>query len=504
MRRGGAASRSVAAIALVLLLLPWGSVGAVGGLTGPPGQGACSTTLEQQAAALRIAPYSEDPGAGDWLPWLVARDDIYVPPPPSPFSSQHVDERAEIALLQATRADWQVEAARAWDAGPASRAWDDLVLSMLPAATGADARMNPPRVSRDLAIFEAAMHDALVIAWDVKYCHQRAPPGALDPGLTPVVPQRFVPSYPSEHAVAAGVARVILPEMFPLAPRESFELLARQAAESRVWAGANWRSDVEAGLALGAQVARLALAARAGDGSDATWNGARPQGTCLWEPTDPLVPKPVEPTWGNVRPWLMAAGDQFRPPPPPACDGAEYMRQVEALHEKSLALTPAERAQARYYDVGRGHEYPPGFDVWHARNLTVAAGYTTMQHARVMSHVAAALADAAIAAWDAKYAYWSDRPVHAIHRHFDAAWGPLLRTPDFPGYVSGHATFAGAAEVVLAHYFPSEAAALAQRSQENADSRFLGGVHIEADNEIGLVVGRHVGALAVARDAAAT
>lgn len=506
---GGRTKRRAAAALMLLLLIPAALLphgAATGGLFGPPAQGACTDTLESKVGGARLAPFSEDPAAGSWPTWLVQPGDIYVPPPPAALSAQAAQERAEVLLIASARADWQEERARAWDAGPASRAWEDVIVDLLPSHSAIDPSKSPPRLARDLALFHAAMHDALVVAWHAKHCYGRAAPYAADPGLVAVVPPRDTPSYPSEHAVAAGVASVLLPDLFPLAPRQSFEALAREALESRLWAGANYRSDVDAGYALGRQVALLARAERSDDGTSAQWDGTRPPATnCTWSPTPPAFRQdPVEPLAGSWRPWLMKRGDQFRPPPPPACDGEEYLRQSRAVHDKSLSLTEAERETAIWYDAGPGNVMPPGFEMDKALNLSLKHGLTTMQHARLQSHLMAALSDAGIAAWDAKFTYWSDRPVLTIQRLWDANWTPILTTPAFPGYVSGHATFAGAAEAVLLQVFPSEAAWLRNDAADNAASRFLGGVHIQADNDRGLEVGRKVGALAVERLAASS
>ena len=135
-----------------------------------------------------------------------------------------------------------------------------------------------------------------------------------------------------------------------------------------------------------------------------------------------------------------------------------------------------------------------------------------------------AMADAAIMAWNAKYAtdFW--RPVTAIRAAdtdgnprtiAEATWTPLLITPPFPAYVSGHASFSGAAAAVLRASFrsdrfrftlPSEDPSIAPRSytsfsqaaRESADSRLYGGIHWRSDNQDGLTAGRKIGNFVVA------
>jgi membrane-associated phospholipid phosphatase len=87
--------------------------------------------------------------------------------------------------------------------------------------------------------------------------------------------------------------------------------------------------------------------------------------------------------------------------------------------------------------------------------------------------------------------------VTAIRREIDPAWLPLLPTPPFPSYVSGHSSTSGAASVVLAAYVPAAARRLHSLAREAAASRLYGGIHFRSDNEAGLTLGRAVGAATV-------
>jgi membrane-associated phospholipid phosphatase len=134
-----------------------------------------------------------------------------------------------------------------------------------------------------------------------------------------------------------------------------------------------------------------------------------------------------------------------------------------------------------------------------AMEESVEREFSSVRHARVMSHVATALADAAIAAWDTKFTYWGDRPVIGIRRLYDPTWTSFIGTPPFPGYISGHSTFSGAASEVLAYFFPDEAITFRAFATEAAMSRYYGGIHVRSDNEIGLDVGAKIANLAIAR-----
>jgi hypothetical protein len=89
------------------------------------------------------------------------------------------------------------------------------------------------------------------------------------------------------------------------------------------------------------------------------------------------------------------------------------------------------------------------------------------------------------------------RPVTAVGSLVDPAWSPLIATPPFPSYVSGHSTTSGAAATVLSRFFPREARELARLAAEAAVSRLYGGIHVSSDNEQGLRLGRRIGAAAL-------
>jgi membrane-associated phospholipid phosphatase len=105
-----------------------------------------------------------------------------------------------------------------------------------------------------------------------------------------------------------------------------------------------------------------------------------------------------------------------------------------------------------------------------------------------------AVMDAGISCWDAKYHYWLIRPPQA-----DPAITTPVGLPNFPSYVSGHATFSGAASEVLSAIFPARRSRLRAMAEEAALSRLYAGIHYRFDNDVGLRMGRSIGALALRR-----
>jgi hypothetical protein len=126
---------------------------------------------------------------------------------------------------------------------------------------------NPPRAARVNALLSVAMHDAMVACWDAKYFYWRIRPFQAHPGLGTLFPTPNHPSYPAAHGAGSGAAGAMAAYLFP---RDAafFTDNANQLAQSRLWAGIHYPSDIDAGLALGRTVAQTVIDQRANvDGS---------------------------------------------------------------------------------------------------------------------------------------------------------------------------------------------------------------------------------------------
>jgi len=195
----------------------------------------------------------------------------------------------------------------------------------------------------------------------------------------------------------------------------------------------------------------------------------------------------LTPHWGAVEPFALVSGDQLRPPAPPQAGSDEpyidalghllsndeaYKRQFNQVLAMNAGLTDEMKCIAEYWADGPRSETPPGHWNALAHGISYRDQHTLDQDVKLYMVLNGALFDASIAAWDAKRAYNSIRPVSAI-RHMYAgqqieAWaGPGLGvqtiagenwipyqeltfvTPPFPEYVSGHSTFSAAAAQVL-------------------------------------------------------
>ena len=110
--------------------------------------------------------------------------------------------------------------------------------------------------------------------------------------------------------------------------------------------------------------------------------------------------------------------------------------------------------------------------------------------AQILADTHVATADAVIAVWDAKYTWWTSRPITE-----DPTLTTVIPTPPYPAYPSGYSAVMGSASTVVGHYFPDVADEMADRAWEAAASRGWAGIHYVIDDDIGLTMGRQVGRL---------
>ncbi len=481
------ASRRGTALALCLFLVAAAcQTSDSGDVTAPPGTG-------DGASPPGEVPVAAEPGAGDWETWVLSSPDQFsVPPPPEPGSPEAEAELAEIRDFVPRRTPEITDMVDEWNQNPLSTPWVEANLEFVSARA-----KDPPLSSRGYALMSVAVADAMVATWHWKYVYNRPPPEGVerisDPGPDP--------SYPSEHAAIAAASAGVLAYLFPERPALRLQEMADEAADSRVFAGANTRSDVEAGLELGRQVAEEVIAYAesdgAGDPCPATPPGPPPR---YWAPPPGSVANPVQPCAGAWEPWVLESGDQFRPGPPPVFGSPEFEAQAREVVEVKANLTEDQKRLATFWAGGQGTPLPAG--IWNEVTLAYLRDrqLNTPRGERALAMVNAAMSDAGVASWDAKYAYWDPRPENGIRDlGIDPEWLPYIETPFFPSYISGHATYSGAAASVLGYLFPDNVADFDTKALEASNSRLWGGIHWRADNEVGLVVGRQVGDLVVER-----
>ena len=417
-----------------------------------------------------------EPQAGKWKTWVLASGDQFRLPPP-PDSKTTAAELASLKLLLTTRNDIATQQVSYWDAGDPGYRWRNIHYVEV-----ARRGLNNIIANRGSALLAVAIYDATVAAWDSKYTYNRRRPSEADPSIVPLVRTLRSPSYPSEHAVVAGAAAAVLAYLYPNMA-QAWEDLAQEAGRSRLYAGAQYPSDVQAGLDLGRRVAALVIDRAKRDGSDAVWSGTVPGGPCNWRGTNPALP--LTGTW---QPWVLASGSQFRPGPPPACDSDQMASELADV--KGFARTFDTNYRAMYWQSAPG---PKLFgDLVNQKMFEYHLEDNPPRMARIWALAGVAVADSTIACWDAKYTYWAPRPFM-----LDSGMTTVFTTPNHPSYPAAHACNSGAIGAMLSYLFPNDAEFFTAEANEAAESRFWAGIHFRSDLTAGLALGRSVAQLVI-------
>ena len=257
-----------------------------------------------------------EPGAGEWRTWAISGGGaIAVPAPPDAgASAQEIRDLKPRLAHDTGGADRVAYWDRAW---PGYR-WQEIALE--------ESQKDPkPFLWRTMALVSVAIHDATVATWHAKYEYSRSRPSEVDPTIKPIVAVPQSPSYPSEHAAVAAAAADVLGYVFP-SSAAVLQRQAEEAARSRVEAGVQYPSDVEAGLALGHRVGAAVIAHGKADRSEIPWDGQIKTGPGLWAGTNPRLI-----TMGSWTPWVLESADQFRPPPPPAPGSAQMAADLAEI-----------------------------------------------------------------------------------------------------------------------------------------------------------------------------
>jgi hypothetical protein len=324
--------------------------------------------------------------------------------------------------------------------------WNEVALNAI-RATGT----NPLRASRALAMLHIAIYDAV---------------NAIDRTHEPYLSLLPVSPDASKRAAVAAAAHTMLTNLSPTSAATI------DAALAATLAGIPVGLPRANGLALGSASGASILPARVNDGSTLVVPYAPGSDPGDWRPTPPAFAPALLPNWPEVTPFAMTSGSQFRQGRRLALDSPAYPAAFEEVTSLGSATSSA-RTQgrtniARFRADGAGTFTPPGH--WNAIAQVVAEerGRSVSDSARLFALLNIGLADAAIAAWDMKYVYNYWRPVTAI-RDADAdgnldtevnpLCAPLIITPAFPSYTSGHSTFSVTAAAILADFFGDDSIA---------------------------------------------
>jgi hypothetical protein len=364
------------------------------------------------------------------------------------------------------------------------------------AAVG-EAKVYPFVGTRAMSLVHVAMFDAI---------------NSIEGRYSPYKVKVSAPAGSSAEAAGTTAAHAVLVKLFPE------QKASLDAAYAVTLAQIPEGSGKTAGIAVGEEVAAKILALRASDGADAP-NTYRPSATPGAYVATTL---PIGSQWGNVTPWVMERGSQFRPAAPPDLKSAEWARDYNDVKElggkKSTVRTTEQTETARFWVITGPQSWDPI-----VRQLALGAGRSLVQNARLFALAEMAGADAYIAVFEAKYAFNFWRPITAIRNgdmdgndrtSREAGWEPLIETPLHPEYPCAHCITSAAVRAVLESEFGTGAGSLSMTSSavpgvthkwasieewanEVSAARIYGGIHYRNSTVVGKDMGKKIGELAV-------
>ncbi|GEO09777.1 hypothetical protein SAE01_22730 [Segetibacter aerophilus] len=414
-------------------------------------------------AQTHVSNSSNNYEAARWKTWLLDKpEEITIVA--SPTVTQSKVELQSVKQNLAKLDSKKLEQIKYWDAGAPAYRWNKIV-------PGLTLQKQEVLLRMPSSWMNIAIYDATVLAWKEKLKYKRKRPNELDPSVKPAISAPMAYSYPCEHSATAAAAATVLAYFFP-EKRDSILQMAHAASQSRIDAGVQFPSDVEAGWKLGEQVAKQVIEKAKNDGSANVYKGTINKDPKKWTGSFPMGI-----TLASFSPIVIRSADQFRPPAPP-----DFENDMKEL--KNFKQTFNSRYLA-YFWANNGEVFT---DLAAQKMFEYRLMDDAPAVARIYATLSSAYHDMAIAVFDAKYTYWGIRPTQ-----YDSTYKPLISTPPFPGYPSGHAAGAGTSSAVLEYFFPADAKQFRQLAQDCADSRFYAGIHFKTDNETALKLGRELG-----------
>ena len=245
-----------------------------------------------------------------------------------------------------------------------------------------------------------------------------------------------------------------------------------------------------------------------------------------WKPTPPDYMDGIEPHWPEIRTMVLDSSNQFPPKDPLVLDlkkGSPFQKQLNEVFELTNNLTQEQVDIAKFWDCNPYVTHHKGHSMFATKKITPGGhwiGITSVATRQAKSsfedtvnayaNVSISLFDAFISCWDEKWKTLIVRPETLINQYYDEEWLPLLQTPPFPEYTSGHSVISRAAAVTLTDLFGENFQftdsteimyGLPERSynsflhasEEAAISRLYGGIHYMMAITEGVEQGQKVG-----------
>lgn len=393
-------------------------------------------------------------------------------------------------------------------------AWYDLALTLTKETPG----FSPPVAARAFGYSGVALYEAVVPGMKGYVSLS----GTLN-ALTITTRAEAGADYHWPSAANAALASIIakLYRAAPAARQADITALEQQfAAQFATEADADVISrSVQFGRAIADEIFTWSIT----DGGDECFKSnfpdfTMPQGPGMWVPTPPAYQSCLQPRWGDMRPFVTASVASCQPAVPPAYSldhQSEFYIETAEVYEVSKSLTQEQRLIAEFWSDDPGKTAtPPGHSVSVTGQLLRQTNASLAKAAEAFMKIGVGVHDAFVSCWKAKYTHNLIRPVTVIRENIDAGWMPILNTPPFPEYPSGHSVQSGATARILSALFgeqvsfsdrtheartdingtPRVFTSFYDMAQEAAISRLYGGIHYRAAIELGLEQGYAVGA----------
>jgi hypothetical protein len=393
--------------------------------------------------------------------------------------------------------------------------WFSLALELIKTTPG----MTPPVAARALGYMGVTSYESVVKGY-FGFISSAGQLSDLDPSDLPQVSNDLDYSWP--QVANAALAIVVENLFFNATPVDKFRIYELRTRLDDVY---STQSDFQArirsaelGRAIGNAIIKWASEDPIGHQSQLKnfpSNYIPPTGPEKWVPTGSQA-IPLQPYWGNARTFVPNCAALTQPPKHLDFDvmpGSRFYLQAKEVYDVSQTLDAEQKTIAEYWADGSGTITPPGHSVSIALQLIQKEKLDLINAALLMARTGIAVNDAFVSCWRCKYTFNLMRPQTYIQKFIAQEWKPLIATPPFPEYTSGHSSQSGAAATVFSQTFgpnyvftdsthhrradingkPRSFAGFDAIAQEAAISRLYGGIHYTMGNEQGLAQGRAIG-----------
>lgn len=245
-----------------------------------------------------------------------------------------------------------------------------------------------------------------------------------------------------------------------------------------------------------------------------------------WTPTPPDFMDAIEPYWNQIKPFVIDSATQFKPLEPTPFDmekSSQFYEELMVVYDAVKSNNPEHKTIAKFWDCNPFETHHQGHFMYGTKKISPGGhwiGITKIacekdnldfkQSAETYTLVSIGLTDAFISCWDEKYRSNLIRPETIINQYLDREWKPILQTPPFPEYTSGHSVVSASSATILTHLFGDQFAfidsteveyglgvrsfgSFYEAADEAAISRLYGGIHYMPAITNGVDQGKQIG-----------